>query len=204
MMIYLYYKLMNSDTWLYVFQSLDINNVAKCRKICKTFNEICKSQMLWCTLYINNYSHNIYHNLEFNNTVPIRVIENKKNNYFEKYKLCKQLNTLKKKLKITSAYGKHNSYSIRTLYGAKKICLCYGKYSEIPKELDLLDNLEALCMTTEQSKIPLDNPIKNFGNLITRFSKFTIGDDYRGATGPSDGSYTGPDYHKIQANFNPK
>ncbi len=197
---------MNSDTWLHVFRFLDIKNIAKCRIICKSFNEICKSQLLWQTLYINNYSHNVNNIIDLNNKKSLKIAIDLKHNYLEKYKLCKRLDTLKKKLKFRSAYGTCNNYSIQSLYSAKKICLCYRNYYEIPKELNLLDNLEALCMTTRQSRIPLVDPIKNFGNLIMRFTKFTTGDDYRGATGPSDGIYRGNynEHHMVQANFNPK
>ena len=183
------------DIWFNITNLLYVKEVVYCMRVCKMLNKICKSDILWKRLWKQIFLNNYYlrnNTIEYNDGYPMKL--KIKTNYYENCKIAYKLIKLQKTIRT--------GRTIDQLYSCKELCMCEYNFKTLPIELDLLDNLQVLCLNETQLKSPI-NP-NNFRNLITRFSKNTYHNPLVGCTGNYTDIMKNKNKHKLQLNFNTK
>jgi hypothetical protein len=142
---------------------------------------------VWEKIFVNNH-YLKYNTIEYKDGYPIKIRE--KYSYYANCKCIYKLIKLKKILRPKD--------TILEMYNSKEICICNSNLKSIPTELNLLDNLQVLCLTKTQLQMPI-NP-NNFTSLITRFSENTHHNPYHGCTG-SPGEHEKDLRHRTHLNF---
>lgn len=152
---------MNDDCMSCIFCELEISDIVNCLLVCKQFNRVAKSEMLWYLLFKEKF-----YNVKY-------VITNKKKFYnnFKKYSILNKfllknnqgnVNIITKKLYLDSKLLQSVPKELSQLSMLQELYLHNNQLQTIPKELGQLATLQELYLHNNQ----LQSIPKEFSQLV--------------------------------------
>ncbi len=157
------------DIYQCIFQYLPITDIITCKQVSKTFHKIIKLEILWKNINNINFPRTNIFKINFYETCKLHIllqrlhiILNRNISYIDSINLYS-----KKKL--------NNKNSYINLYNKKKLNLTHVKFTYIPTEFGILNNLHKLTFMGNKSiYIPTELALlTNLQELHLSHNKFT-------------------------------